>query len=86
MRSIGVYQHMCPGCKQIHEIDAYDDDSAHWYFNGNVDYPTFEPKVRIHKDGKLVCEYDLIKGNLIFRDTCLHEFAGKTIPLPIYTL
>ena len=84
LKTIGVYLHMCPGCNTEHEIDAYNDDSYYWYFNGNIEYPTFEPKVRIHVNAILVCEYELVKGMIMFKNTCLHSLANKTMELPIY--
>ena len=42
LRSVhGGHGHWCPGCGEMHVIPMG------WYFDGNLERPTFEPSVRI---------------------------------------
>lgn len=89
----GGFSHWCPGCERMHII--YTDKPHGWDFNNNLDYPTFNPSVRVsyngpdadtyRKDGRrapsAVCHYFLHEGLLKYCSDSTHRLKGQTIPL-----
>lgn len=41
--------HWCPGCGEMHGVTVTRDPKAGkgWFFNGNIEKPTFKPSVKI---------------------------------------
>lgn len=94
---IGVLVHWCPGCKERHSVyidEAGHNNNIVWSFNGDYEKPTFSPSVKhstnvprtIEELTKPVtyvkCHYSITDGMIIYCNDSMHEFAGKSIPLP----
>ncbi|MGO4337889.1 DUF6527 family protein [Labrys sp. KB_33_2] len=88
---------MCPGCKEIHQVNIGDGPGPRWGFNDNYERPTFTPSVLVtwsepsevpeefddtSKDRKLVCHSFVRDGQIQFLGDCTHALAGQTVPLP----
>jgi hypothetical protein len=81
----------CPGCKETHSYELgtkikkergwsgeerwYRDNG--WMFNGDLDFPSFEPS--LHYPGK--CHLWLRKGVIEYCWDSKHEFAGQDVRL-----
>lgn len=94
----GGYGHWCPGCDEMHVIYVGREKGPNWSFDGNVEKPSFSPSVRISYNGEdagqdrgdgfgkappACCHYFVKAGNIEFCGDSTHEFAGKTVPLPV---
>lgn len=69
----------CPACGVSHRFDDK------WTFNGDVDIPTFFPRLKtLHiENGKnTYCFARVIGGLIEFDPTSRHYLAGQTVPLP----
>jgi hypothetical protein len=100
LRSVNYgFAHWCPGCGEMHYITVSrpSANGAIWWFNGNVDKPTFSPSIHIKtgpypdNDSALgskpmghidICHYFLREGVLEFLPDCTHDLKGRSIPLP----
>lgn len=65
----------CPGCKELHVINDT------WVFSGTGEKPTVKPSVRVSSSDKTKCHLFLTDGQIQFLSDCLHELAGKTVPM-----
>jgi len=76
----GMYEHMCPGCNQLHYIavDHPFGNGHQWSFNGDLDKPTFNPSINILG----VCHYFITDGFIQFCSDSKHSLAGSTVELP----
>lgn len=84
------YTHWCPGCGCCHHIavDEPNAQGASWYFDRNLNKPTFSPSVYfryLDQQGMPIgiCHYHLIAGQLSFHDDCTHGYVGQIIELPV---
>lgn len=77
----GDYLHYCAGCNQLHLINTQYKNSrgAQWWFNGNMELPTFTPSINM--DWK-VCHYIITDGKVQFCSDSTHELSGHTVELP----
>ncbi len=46
----GMYKHMCPACGYLHYIPVHYpfSNGNQWFFNGNLEKPTFDPIISIN--------------------------------------
>ncbi|MFZ6655652.1 DUF6527 family protein [Undibacterium sp. TJN19] len=77
----------CPGCMMVHALNVTDDAKPRWYWNGNVDKPTFSPSVLVrytwgNPPQDKVCHSYVTDGRIQFLTDCTHELAGQTVDLP----
>lgn len=79
----GVFRHWCPGCLKVHDIEIFNENNSRWTFNGNIDYPTFRPSVKIIIDNQMVCHYNLVEGIVHYFGDSNHSLAWKSIHLPV---
>jgi hypothetical protein len=79
----GVFLHWCAGCLKSHEIDVFNENHHCWTFNGNIDYPTFRPSMKIHDQELMVCHYNLVEGVVHYFGDCTHKLAGKSVALSL---
>lgn len=79
----GVFLHWCEGCMKNHEIDIFNENHHCWSFNGNIDYPTFRPSIKIHVKEQMVCHYNLVEGVVHYFGDCTHKLAGRSVKLPL---
>jgi len=70
----GQVAFMCPGCRELHQINVGQDTRPRWGFNGNYERPTFTPSI-------------LVGGHQTARDKkgewngeWVRDAAGKPIP------
>jgi len=88
---VEYYSFYCPGCKHQHSY-TINDDGTGWYFNGNIDSPSFTPSLlnRIKVKNETTGVYDIEKerchlvitdGKIVYYSDCQHELAGKIIEL-----
>lgn len=78
----------CPGCKSAHcvpFINAPNDAPGLWAYDGNPHQPTISPSLRIIGAKNVTeCHVVVTKGVLNYCADCIHEFAGKQIPMEPY--
>lgn len=88
------YVHWCPACEGVHSYTTEErqTNGARWFFDGNVEAPTFTPSMKITW-GKMAdpkgdwpeggcCHYFVTNGQIKFCDDSTHDMRGKTVPLP----
>lgn len=82
-----MYWLYCPGCKTLHGIPVGSPNRPNWSFNNNLESPTFEPSLLIFvgegAKRETLCHSFIRNGQWQFLGDCRHEFAGKTVPLPV---
>lgn len=86
----GVYEIHCPGCDHLHNVftNAYKEPGPKWYFNGDMDKPTFSPSLLNRRDpGEggvfgYVCHSFIKNGRIEFFHDSTHALKGKTVELP----
>lgn len=76
------YAIRCPGCGFAHVFDA------RWKFNGDLDAPTFEGSMLVHRSRAWPAEHAhgrchsfVRAGSIQFLADCDHALAGKTVKL-----
>lgn len=82
----GNYLHYCPGCDGLHRINTIErnQNNAAWKFNGNMEYPTFDPSINVNSNMPSVqCHYNIVDGKIKYAVDCYHELRDKTVDLPI---
>jgi hypothetical protein len=73
----GGYAFDCPGCEGIHVFyDFMADGSKGWWFNGDMEKPTFTPSLRNTRPG-FCCHLNLTDGKFQFHTDCTHANKGK---------
>ena len=99
------YFHYCPGCDSVHGFpvrlndDPTPPDGTKWFFNGDLNNPTFAPSIRItstkpsiqgNPDSPPVeftmCHYNITNGNIVYQNDCAHPLKGMTIPVPYFPI
>lgn len=92
------YAFICPGCNARHTINTIPkENSSVWWFNGDVNNPTFKPSINCmwgtyadpsfdageHTE-KLSgrCHFHITDGKIQFCTDCTHDLKGKTVELP----
>ncbi len=83
------YAHLCPGCKEKHLFHVKDDANAHprWFFNGNVEKPSFHPSMNINASHpEFQCHYFLTDGKLHFQSDCWHDLKGQIVDCPLWDM
>ena len=74
---------MCPGCKEMHQVQIGEGPGPRWCFNGDFERPTFTPSVLVKtghycagQDGKdCWCTYEQRFGEPApFRCSVCHSF------------
>ena len=82
----GVYQFMCPGCKEIHQVWTDKEDKVSpWDFNGDINKPTISPSILVQwscGNKKFKCHSYIKNGEIQYLSDCTHELAGQIIELP----
>lgn len=71
------YSFYCPACKTLHSFNTYGD-SPLWWFDGNLEKPSFSPSLRMLPSG---CHLYVTGGQIIYCNDCPHEFKNKTIDM-----
>jgi hypothetical protein len=76
--------HYCPGCETLHYIAVDDADGCNWYFDGDMEAPTFAPAVKHVQPGKDqgICHYHIQNGVITFGTDSTHKYSGQSTPLP----
>lgn len=82
-----LYFH-CPGCDVSHDISINPERQPHWSWNGDITKPTFTPSILVHytygeEQKEYVCHSYVTDGSIQYLSDCTHEYAGKTVPLPL---
>lgn len=88
----------CPGCKCNHVIYHGKGEGQRWDWNGDVNYPTFHPSIKVtypaNPDAdeefkewrkERLCHSFVTNGMIMFLADCTHELANQTVPLPKWT-
>ena len=93
-----MYFHWCPACEEMHPLPdswKFDGDLENPSFRPSFKH---SGKKTVKVDGKwtgewvrdaqgkavpYVCHYVLTKGVLNFCGDCTHDFAGRSVPLPV---
>lgn len=79
----------CPGCCTNHLYIT--DGTRGWTFNGDPDWPTFNPSLLHHEvehmvNGKVVkrprCHVFVVGGKIVYQQDCGHGLAGQVIEVP----
>ena len=83
----GEFHFWCPGCEMMHVV--YTDKTTKgpcWVFNGNMEFPTFNPSIRVqwHKNGvgDQLCHSFVKDGKIQFLGDCTHSLKGQTVKIP----
>ena len=71
------YSFYCPACKTLHSFKTVGGPPV-WWFDGNVESPTFSPSLRYVDSG---CHLFVQQGQIIYCNDCPHEFRNKTVSL-----
>jgi len=73
----------CPGCGQSHQVFTKDGgfDSTAWWFNGDIEKPSFKPSLKVSYGKKEICHFFINRGVLQFCTDSTHTQAGKKIPM-----
>jgi len=76
------YAFWCPGCEEIHTFNtvARHHNAPVWWFNGNLEFPTFTPSL-IYRGDRL-CHVFVTDGKIQFLADCWHRLRGQTVPIP----
>jgi hypothetical protein len=78
-----LYLFWCIGCERVHGLPSRKnpDDGVrpNWYFNGNIENPTFTPSL-LHPH-KPVCHLFIEEGQIRYLDDCDHKLAGQTVSM-----
>lgn len=85
---------LCPGCGVAHHIQTRarteDPEECIWWFNGDVNKPTFTPSILgtwqegpVDKPVNGICHYNLTDGKIQYHTDCTHHLVGKTVDLPV---
>lgn len=77
-----LYFH-CPGCNTTHTLNST------WEYNGDPNNPTIRPSILVtwnHIDEQFRCHSYITDGNIEYMKDSTHSLAGKTVPLPEFTL
>lgn len=96
----GRFLFECPGCNHPHlyfvKSPHWLKDSQGWFFNGDIENPTFTPSL-LNRWGKHadpnyiesgfenesgICHLFVTNGMIEYCGDCTHELSGQTIPLP----
>lgn len=89
-----MYWFWCPGCNSHHTYRtklAKGEAGPTWGFNGNMEKPSFTPSLRVfypaHMEHgvkvpeKTLCHLYLTDGVIRYEGDCIHNLAGKQVPL-----
>jgi hypothetical protein len=79
----GQLGHYCPACDDLHFIETYLNGTYRW--NESEDRPTILGLVSFiwgDTEFQRRCCYSVTLGEIRYRSTSTHEYAGKTIKLP----
>lgn len=77
----------CPACRGYHVFSTEEpnEDGARWWFDGDLDRPTFRPSMR-EWDGagaeRRVCHSSVREGWIRYHADSTHALAGQTVRLP----
>ncbi|AMO40492.1 hypothetical protein BE1S18E01_14680 [Acinetobacter sp. BEC1-S18-ESBL-01] len=76
----GMYKHMCPACGYLHYIPVHYpfSNGNQWFFNGNLEKPTFDPIISINE----YCNYFIKDGFIEYSVNCRHHLAACKVELP----
>lgn len=69
---------MCPGCKEMHQVQIGDGAGPRWGFNGDYDRPTFTPSIKVTGKRRLTeDEYQRVMAGekIDVPDMCCHSFV-----------
>ena len=84
----GLYLFYCPGCDCDHGVWVdfpNPTTGGRWTFNGNVEWPTFNPSLLIswnlEKDYKRICHSVIKDGVIEYLNDCTHALAGKRVEM-----
>lgn len=92
-KTVDYYMFYCPGCKHEHTY-AVCFNGSEWYFNGNMENPSFTPSLLNveyglnEKTGKMDinieksrCHLFVTDGKIVYCGDCTHELSGQTVDL-----
>lgn len=68
----------CPGCKMDHRFII---KPPRWKFNGNWEKPSFTPSLKWDINKVVQCHLILTDGVINYCNDCVHELAGKKVPM-----
>lgn len=77
------YLMFCPACETHHFFRV-----PGWYFNGDMEAPTFSPSIIVRGGPALddgsdrVCHSFVRNGKIEYLADCTHAMAGQTVEIP----
>ncbi|MEO6304605.1 MAG: DUF6527 family protein [Bacteroidia bacterium] len=73
----------CPGCKTHHCFTTKHLTFNPWFFNGDLENPTFTPSMLVNGDyPESRCHSFVTNGKIQFLSDCFHELKNQTVDLP----
>lgn len=80
----------CPGCGYSHGLrvlngaKAPEDNLPHWWWNGDLVKPTFQPSLLCHRStAELRCHSWIKDGKIMFLSDSHHALKNQTVDLPV---
>jgi len=77
------YLYNCVGCGYEHAFSLKSEGGNH-DFNMDLDCPTVSPSLLQNFTPGRTCHSFIVGGKIQYLGDCFHDYAGKTIELPLY--
>ena len=75
------YWFFCPGCHCSHPVHIRGNNK--WWFNGNIESPSFMPSLRVIADGYHIgCHSVITDGMINYCSDSDHMLAGQSVAMP----